>query len=95
MIIIYFIIHYVTLYFLSIKYKNWKNTFLIHFAIQFSYSLFILFGIYYISEGGTALGWTLSYMLILFLHWLINLITLLIMTFNQNKKESQSFKETE
>ena len=85
MLIFYILVFYVTLYFSTKKNEDWKKLFFIHFSIQIVYSAFIFFGVYYISEGGTALGWTLVYMLILLIHFAFILISLIINIIKERK----------
>ena len=73
-----FLIYLTTFIFLVIKTSDRKKVLKINLTIHFIYSGYFLHGLFYRSQGnGTALAWWVSLLLILWIHWIINLVQLI------------------
>lgn len=81
-----FLIYWLILAVLTNKSKNKKRTFIINFTIHLIYSSYMLHGLLYKSQGGTALAWWFYLLLIIWTHLLINLGHLFYLR-NKNDKQ--------
>ena len=69
-----FLMYWVTLIFLLIKTTDKKKVLAINFTIHIIYTGYFLHGLFYRSQGnGTALTWWFYLLLILCIHFIINL----------------------
>ncbi len=82
-----FLIYWATLFILTIKSGNWKRTLAFNLPIHILYSSYFLYCLFYKSEGGTALVWWFYLLLIIALHWIINLMTLIFMQLQKPKRK--------
>lgn len=73
MLIFCFLIYWVTLFLLARKSKNRKKVLLWNISIHLVYSTYFLSALLYKSQGGTALVWWFYLVLIIAIHWMINL----------------------
>ncbi len=84
-----FILYWVTFVFLIIKTKNKndkKKVSIINLSIHLVYSVYYLYCLFYKSEGGSALVWWFLLLLILGIHWIINLGQIIYLIFKSKKK---------
>ena len=79
-----YLIFGLTLTILTIRSKNRKNTLLVNLIIAGLYSGLFLYNLTYNSSGGSGLVWLVYLMFFIGLHWLINLIGI-VMTFVKPK----------
>jgi len=79
-----YLIFWGTLLLLTIKSKNRKRTLILNVPIHILYSSYFLYGLIYKSQGGTALVWWFYLLIIITLHWLVNVTKLLIGQFKRN-----------
>lgn len=79
-----YLIFGLTLTILTIRSKNRKKTLLVNVIIAGLYSGLFLYNLTYNSSGGSGLVWLVYLMFFIGLHWLINLIGL-VMTFVKPK----------
>lgn len=78
-----YIIHWLALVFLVIKSKNRIRTILFNVAIQIIYSAILFYNLQYNSAGGAGLVWLVYLMFVIGLHWLVNLVILLLKIFKK------------
>jgi hypothetical protein len=90
LLLLSFVLYWMTLVFLFIKSKYNKSLLITNLTIHVIYSSYFLYGLFYKSEGnGTSLAWWFFLLLALWTHWLINLgqiIYLLVKTHRQKQK---------
>ncbi|MFM6944302.1 MAG: hypothetical protein ACKOXV_03370, partial [Bacteroidota bacterium] len=72
LLLISFIIFFLSLFILLKKTKNKKSTLIINLIIHFIYSFYLLYGLLYDSEGGSGLAWWFFLLISLWLHSIIN-----------------------
>ncbi len=68
-----FIAYWAVLLFLTFKSENKPRVGLINLFIHIAYSSYFLYGLFYRSQGGTALVWFLYLLFIIWTHFLINI----------------------
>jgi hypothetical protein len=88
-----FLIFWGTLFLLTIKSKNWKRTLILNLPIHILYSSYFLYGLVYKSLNGTALAWWFYLLIIIALHWLLNLATLVIGQFKKKPLMKRHLKK--
>lgn len=80
-----FVFYWVTLLVCSIKSKNWKKTFFVNLIIHIIYSSYFLYGLIYDVGDGSALAWYLLLLFIIAIHWIANLIILIVGLLQKNQ----------
>lgn len=86
-----FLLYWITFLFLIIKTKNKKQVLIINLTIHLIYSSYFLHGLFYRSHGnGTALAWWFYLLLIIWTHWIINLVRLIYIFIKINDKKNFS-----
>lgn len=73
-----FLIYWVTLFLLTLKSSNRKKVLMLNLPIHILYSSCFLYALLYKSQGGASLLWWFYLILFIAIHWIINLVTLLI-----------------
>jgi hypothetical protein len=81
-----YLIFWGTLLLLTIKSKNRKRTLVLNVPFHILYSSYFLYGLIYKSHGGNALVWWFYLLIIIVLHWLVNVTNLLIGQFKRNDR---------
>jgi hypothetical protein len=73
-----FLLYWITFIFLFVKTNNKKQVLIINLTIHLIYSFYFLHGLFYRSHGnGNALAWWFYLLLIIWTHWIINLVRLI------------------
>ena len=73
-----FLLYCITFIFLIVKTNNKKQVLIINLTIHAIYSSYFLQGLFYRSQGnGNALAWWFYLLLIIWTHWIINLVQLI------------------
>ncbi len=80
-----YIVYWITLAFIVLKSKHKIRTIVLNLAIQIIYSMILLYNLEYNSAGGAGLAWLVYLMLIIAVHWLLNMLVLINKGFNNNK----------
>lgn len=83
----FFILNWIFLILLILVSKNKIRTGLINLAIQIVYSSFLLYGLYFDSQGGTALTWELGLLMIVCAHTLINFFQFIYRVIKNNRND--------
>jgi len=81
-----YIIYWITLAFIVLKNKHKIRTIVLNLAIQIIYSAILFYNLQYNSAGGAGLAWLVYLMFIIGLHWLVNLVILLLKIFKKSIK---------
>lgn len=76
-----YVVYWLTLAGLTMKSRNRKQTLTVNLAIHVAYSIYFFYGMAYKSQYGAGLAWWFYLLVILSVHWLINLVLLLRMFF--------------
>jgi hypothetical protein len=79
-----FIFYWIVLAFLTVKSENKTKTLTINIILHIAYSSYFLYGLFFLSEGGTALGWFFYLLLILIAHILVNIGQIVYISKKQN-----------
>ena len=86
-----FILYWGTFAFLFIKTKESrakKRVLTINLTLHIFYSLYFMYGLFYKSNGGSALVWWFYLLVILWTHWIINVGQLIFLYFKSKNKNN-------
>ena len=73
-----YFIYWITLAFIVLRSKQKIRAIIYNLVIQFIYSMILLYNLEYNSAGGSGVLWLVYLMLIVGVHWLVNLLGLIL-----------------
>lgn len=80
-----YVVYWLTLVGLSMKSRSWKQTLTVNLVVHIAYSTFLLYRLVYESRYGSGLIWWFYLLVSIGVHWLINLMLLLKLSFFQKR----------
>jgi hypothetical protein len=82
-----FILFWVTLLLFFIRSKGFKGVSYIHLVIHCLYSSYFVHGLWYRSENGTALAWWFYLLCLIWGHWLIIILQMIVLSLRKQKDQ--------
>lgn len=85
LIVIAYLINWGTLLFLVVSSQRKQRVIFLNLLIQLIYSILFWYELKYDSEGGNSLFWFLYWLVVIGIHWLVNLIQLALRNISGKK----------